>query len=453
MANQWYYMNGDEKHGPYSDAQLKELARGGKLQKDDRIWKEGMSQWRTAGSVKGLFPQANPTTPPPLPVKPTVDESTEEREGNQDASASFGGSAKLAGQLATKQAVHTKIQQVHLPALYLSIGQQVFDTDFHAETHESLFDEIKRLNQKISELEVAGVSSPKAKTIADKAKALGNQTVIAGKVKTSQFQRRQKLIALGKASYERGEVPKTCSKEQHEIQRHLDRLIELQSEIVVLKTEASAAGKSLMASTAVVASFAFLCAPIGLLLIWRHPTWSKQAKMKWAGASVGCFLLLGIIGKLNSKPETEWLEYNGNMISTEGLTEEDIADLKANGAQSTKPAGSSATVSSIPDTDTSINEIARGVAFKIKSENLWANMTPNRFQMGLEQAARDAGRADLLPIRAKTTQHHDDLTNVTTIYMEYNESFGVGFAINHSNPSRSTMSCSKIWLNGAEIRP
>lgn len=300
VANQWYYMNGDEKHGPFSDGQLKELARGGQLQKDDRIWKEGMSEWRTAGAVKGLFQQANPTTPPPLPTKPVVSESGEEDEENRDALASFGGSAKLAGQLASKQAEHTKIQQVLLPALHLSIGQQVFDTEFQAANHKSLFDEIKRLNEQISELEAAGGSSAEAKTIAEKAKALGNQTVIAGKIKASQFQRRQKLIALGKAIYETGEVPPTCSEEQLEAQRLLDRSGKLQSEIDLLKTEASAVGSSLMASTAVVASFAFLCAPIGLFLIWRHPTWSREAKMKWAAASVGCFLLFAVIGKSTS---------------------------------------------------------------------------------------------------------------------------------------------------------
>ncbi|QDV56230.1 DUF4339 domain-containing protein [Rosistilla oblonga] len=452
MANQWYYKREGERFGPVGDSDLRKLAADDALKPNDQIWKEGMAKWRTAGSVKGLFLQS---VPPPLPPKPAVvvNDIPPKIDDNQEESVSFGGSAKLASLLAAKQAEFTKIQQVLLPKEYHVIGQRTFESQFERENHETHFSEIEKLNHNIAELESAEATSPQAKTFTDKAKSLGNQAVIAGRLKTAQFQRRQKLIALGKSACSIGNMPQDCLDEQENIGGLLERSEILQSEIDVLKKEASAAGKSLMASTAVVASFACLCAPIGLLLIWRHPTWSKDAKLKWAGASIGCFLLLGIIGQSKSKPDREWLEYNGNMISTEGLSNEKIAELKASGAKSTRSSDSESTVFDGSESNTDLNEIARGVAFRIKNENLWSSMTPNGFHLGLEEAVRSAGRADLLPLRAKSTDNHDTLSNITTIYMEYNKNFGVGFAIDHSNSSRSKMTCSKIWLDGAEIGP
>ncbi|PHQ34823.1 DUF4339 domain-containing protein [Rhodopirellula bahusiensis] len=452
MANQWYYSRENEKFGPFGDSDLRKMAVDGVLKPDDQIWKEGMAKWRTAGSVKGLFPQSAAS---PLRHKPGVVENDVPPQiyNNREETVSFGGSAKLASQLAAKQTEFTKIHQVLLPKEYHIIGQRTFETQFERETHESQFSEIEKLNQNIAELESAEATSPEAKTFTDKAKSLGNQAVIAGKLKTAHFQRRQKLIALGKSACAIGNVPQACLNEQENIGGLLERSGILQSEIDALRKEASAAGKSLMASTAVVASFACLCAPIGLFLIWRHPTWSKDAKLKWAGASLGCFLLLGIIGQSKSKPDREWLEYNGNKISTEGLSDEKIADLKAKGATSTRSSDSESTNPSGSKSDTDLNDIARGVAYRIKNENLWSSMTPNGFHLGLEEAVRAAGRADLLPLRATSTNNHDTLSNVTTIYMEYNKNFGVGFAIDHSNSSKSKMTCSKIWLDGATISP
>jgi len=60
-------INGQPK-GPYSFNELKVLAQQGQLRQDTLVWKEGMPQWATAGSVSELgsiFPKA----PPPLPPR------------------------------------------------------------------------------------------------------------------------------------------------------------------------------------------------------------------------------------------------------------------------------------------------------------------------------------------------------------------------------------------------
>ncbi len=91
MADQWYYARDDDKHGPVSTAQLKELARNGDLAHSDLVWRDGISEWTPARRINGLFPsQVGPppipgrSSPPSLPRSTTAaqvrDEDVEEAE-------------------------------------------------------------------------------------------------------------------------------------------------------------------------------------------------------------------------------------------------------------------------------------------------------------------------------------------------------------------------------------
>ena len=79
MATEWHYSKGGQQHGPISAADLKALTKSGELLPTDMIWKEGMSEWKPAGSLKGLFPPtaapAPQKAPPPLPTKSSVKSS------------------------------------------------------------------------------------------------------------------------------------------------------------------------------------------------------------------------------------------------------------------------------------------------------------------------------------------------------------------------------------------
>ena len=70
MASQWYYTKDGVQKGPISSTELKDLAKAKILIPSDMVWKEGMSEWRKAGSIKGIFlsPQS-PNVPPPLPTQ------------------------------------------------------------------------------------------------------------------------------------------------------------------------------------------------------------------------------------------------------------------------------------------------------------------------------------------------------------------------------------------------
>jgi hypothetical protein len=78
MPDQWYYKHDAEKLGPFSSAQLLELATAGKIQPTDTVFKAGIDTGVPAAKVKRLFPATQADTapvakvdtppPPPAPV-------------------------------------------------------------------------------------------------------------------------------------------------------------------------------------------------------------------------------------------------------------------------------------------------------------------------------------------------------------------------------------------------
>jgi hypothetical protein len=66
MADQWYFAWNNHKFGPFSAAQLKELAAVGRIQATDTVWKEGIERGVMADKVKYLFPDRHTTL---LPAK------------------------------------------------------------------------------------------------------------------------------------------------------------------------------------------------------------------------------------------------------------------------------------------------------------------------------------------------------------------------------------------------
>jgi hypothetical protein len=73
MADQWYYAQGGTTFGPFSAAQLKELAAAGKIQAQDGVWKEGMDRRVPAAKVKQLFPERPRQAPAAAPAAPAAE--------------------------------------------------------------------------------------------------------------------------------------------------------------------------------------------------------------------------------------------------------------------------------------------------------------------------------------------------------------------------------------------
>ena len=62
-------VNGQQS-GPFGFHQLQEMVQNGQLTKESHVWKQGMSEWATAGTVQelsALFASVPPPPPPPAP--------------------------------------------------------------------------------------------------------------------------------------------------------------------------------------------------------------------------------------------------------------------------------------------------------------------------------------------------------------------------------------------------
>ena len=56
MASQWFIKKGQNKVGPYTSSQLREIAYEGGLTPQDHVLKEGTTEWVKAKRLKNLFP-------------------------------------------------------------------------------------------------------------------------------------------------------------------------------------------------------------------------------------------------------------------------------------------------------------------------------------------------------------------------------------------------------------
>jgi hypothetical protein len=77
MGDRWYYGQANNKLGPFTPGQLRELAASGGLLGTDMVWKEGVVLGALAARVKNLFRPLRDTVvvvaPPPLsPTEPAA---------------------------------------------------------------------------------------------------------------------------------------------------------------------------------------------------------------------------------------------------------------------------------------------------------------------------------------------------------------------------------------------
>ncbi|MFH1918629.1 MAG: GYF domain-containing protein [Planctomycetota bacterium] len=70
MAREWFALMGSGKQGPFSSAQLKELATYRKILPGTKVKKGADGEWVPASRVSGLFNVEVPTPPPPPPPIP-----------------------------------------------------------------------------------------------------------------------------------------------------------------------------------------------------------------------------------------------------------------------------------------------------------------------------------------------------------------------------------------------
>src|SRR5262249_19148363 len=65
---EWYWARNRQRRGPYTWAQLQEMARCGGLHREDMVWQRGTPRWVGAGSLEGLFSETAAALPAPAGV-------------------------------------------------------------------------------------------------------------------------------------------------------------------------------------------------------------------------------------------------------------------------------------------------------------------------------------------------------------------------------------------------
>lgn len=64
----YFVANGDKATGPFPVQTLQQMSTAGSLNASTLVWKQGMADWQSAGSIQELADLfARSTTPPPIP--------------------------------------------------------------------------------------------------------------------------------------------------------------------------------------------------------------------------------------------------------------------------------------------------------------------------------------------------------------------------------------------------
>ena len=67
MADQWYFLLGEDEQGPVSSGELRQHASDRTVTSETLVWKEGMEDWVPASRIKGLFSEKSSSASPPPP--------------------------------------------------------------------------------------------------------------------------------------------------------------------------------------------------------------------------------------------------------------------------------------------------------------------------------------------------------------------------------------------------
>ena len=209
MTDQWYYTEQNERRGPVSEEQLKELASAGRLKPTVKVWKKGMAGWEPASKIAILtFPRPADDGPPPLsPDEPPLLLPQGVAQHGQSVSARAKGMAasfvergKSAAQLVAKQAERAKLVNMTLPTAYQALGKHIYEADSHREENAEAFQRIDVLQADIAALRT---QDEKAEGLAAKAKAAAKTAADTAHLQPLKMKLSRAFIELGKAAFEK----------------------------------------------------------------------------------------------------------------------------------------------------------------------------------------------------------------------------------------------------------
>lgn len=68
--NEWYYAEGGDSNGPYSEEAIRGLALNGTLTLESLLWRDGMTGWSVIRDLPEFADVVPRRAPPPIPIKP-----------------------------------------------------------------------------------------------------------------------------------------------------------------------------------------------------------------------------------------------------------------------------------------------------------------------------------------------------------------------------------------------
>jgi len=253
-----------------------------------------------AGDCEGLFPSS---------------------QENGDSDGSAGVIMRSPDPLTALQAEKAKIHSSSLPQAYAEFGKAVYERVDHAAA-DSVPQELVPLIKQIDSLLSVLAQQTAPASSADPSRPASQWANGSAMAKATEKEVRKKYIQLGKRAYDHGDHPAPCKDQVLTIRALTSRDAAITQQIAALKQNMAARaarspkdsrvakamqsltdlacgalelGRDLLFAAPVVCLLAVLLPPIGLFLIWRHPTWGKFSKIRWTTISAVCFLSLLMI--------------------------------------------------------------------------------------------------------------------------------------------------------------
>lgn len=216
MAQQFFIRRGNQEQGPLTPDQIKQMAATGKLVASDLVRTSEKPEWRQAGTVKGLFQPASPSSPIPPPPPPRSPQSSPApntippptSSAANVASAVQSGltdvltTAKQAKDLAAAHTRKTQINQMTLPKGYLALGKEIFEGGRFREQFADVFQRITAINEEIAKVATTNKERPQAADLKGKLQAGAAHLLAQGQGAKLGMQRDSLLRDLGRKAFE-----------------------------------------------------------------------------------------------------------------------------------------------------------------------------------------------------------------------------------------------------------
>jgi GYF domain 2 len=199
--------------GPFTDSELLEQVRSGKVAWNDLAWTEGYSDWKPLSEIARIDFQ--PPPPPVARVLPTEDKSAVPKDKSRPAktlaNTVLEHAATTAG-LTQKQAYRKKLEFVDLRQADGRIGQKAFESGLLLPGHEAITSQLRELSAEIAALKVTKVNNPVS--LADKTRATAQAAANAATIEALTFKQNQLFRELGAAFRRSRQVEESLAAEK-----------------------------------------------------------------------------------------------------------------------------------------------------------------------------------------------------------------------------------------------